>query len=262
MVSADLPAAGVDRALEALSAVGLSPEHVSVERTNGIGPVERHGQWLTLGREPLVWAEVVEGARENARLPARYLVYMFVAGILAGFAVIFANASLMVGAMAVSPDLLPMTAACVGIVGRRRQLFIRALGTLVIGLAVALLSAAALAYILDATGYLAANLPAGSGLVIAPSTKLIVPAATIAFVAGVAGMLAAETKASTAIGVAISVATIPSTAYCGVALAIGSVSQAATGFGILVINIAFLLIGGVVTLSVQRRLRDRLARAR
>ena len=258
MISADLPAAGVDRALEALSAVGLSPEHITVERPNAIGPIERRGRWLTFGREPLVWAEVVEGARENARLPPRYLIYMVVAGVLAGFAVIFANATLMVGAMAVSPDLLPVTAACVGIVGRRHRLFFRALGTLTIGLAVALLSAATLAYLLDASGYLAAHLPDGSGLVIAPSTRLLLPAITIAFVAGVAGMLAAETKASVAIGVAISVATIPSAAYCGVALAIGSINQAATGLGILTVNVAFLLIGGVVTLSVQRRLRARL----
>ena len=70
MSSADLPAAGVDRALEALSAVGLSPEHIMVERTNAIGPIERRGRWLTFGLEPLVWAEVVEAGSGERQTPS------------------------------------------------------------------------------------------------------------------------------------------------------------------------------------------------
>ena len=55
-------------------------------------------------------------ARRNARPVARYLVFMIVAGVIAAYGVIEVNSILIVGAMAVSPDVLPVTAACVGLV--------------------------------------------------------------------------------------------------------------------------------------------------
>ena len=57
----------------------------------------------------------------NARPIARYLAFMFVAGVIACYGVIDANVMLIVGAMAVSPDLLPITAIAVGIVGAGRR---------------------------------------------------------------------------------------------------------------------------------------------
>jgi uncharacterized membrane protein len=74
--------------------------------------------------------------------------------VLAAFAVILRNSVLIVGAMAVSPDLLPVTAACVGIVGRRARLADRAVGTLALGLTVAMATALCMTWILDAIGYL------------------------------------------------------------------------------------------------------------
>ena len=65
---------------------------------------------------------------------ARYLVFMMVAGVIAGFGVIEVNSILIVGAMAVSPDTLPVAAACVGLVSRRGRLARRSLATLVVGL--------------------------------------------------------------------------------------------------------------------------------
>jgi len=205
----------------------------------------------------MVWAEVVEGARENARLPARYLVFMLVAGVLAGLAVLLQNSVLIVGAMAVSPDLLPVTAACVGIVGRRLRLVGRSIGTLALGMTVAILTACLLTLVLDRTGYLAAKLPQGSDLILTPAEELLVPIVIIAFVAGIAGMIATETRASAAVGVAISVTTIPAAAYAGVALAIGTIHEMLVGIGILVVNLLCLVLGGTLTLLLQRWLRRR-----
>lgn len=258
MITADLETAGVDRALELLLEVGLDPDLITVERAITIGPVERHrGRWLHHGSQPVVWAEVVEGARDNAELPARYLLYMFVAGVLAAFAVLLQNTTLIVGAMAVSPDLLPVTAACVGIVGRRPRLFGRAIGALALGLTVSTVTAWALTWILDRTGYLAAKLPTVSELIVIPSTELLLPIVLVAFVAGIAGMIAVETRASAAVGVAISVTTIPAAAYTGVALAIGTSSDWLAGIGVLTLNVLCLLVGGSLTLAVQRLLRKR-----
>jgi uncharacterized membrane protein len=79
----------------------------------------------------------------------------------------------------------------------------------------------------------------------------------VAFAAGVAGMLALETRASAAVGVAISVTTIPASAYLGVAAGVAEVSKAAGAGAVLAINVTMLVIGGCVTLVVQRRLARR-----
>jgi uncharacterized membrane protein len=65
------------------------------------------------------------------------------------YGVIDRNPILIVGAMAVSPDLLPITAIAVGVVGHDRTLALRALLTLVAGLSVAGIFAALFALLQD-----------------------------------------------------------------------------------------------------------------
>src|SRR3954454_7941260 len=80
----------------------------------------------------------------NARGVGQYLVFVAVAGVIGCYGVIDRNPLLLVGAMAVSPDLLAITAIAVGVIGRDRRLALRAWLTLVAGLAVAGLFAALL----------------------------------------------------------------------------------------------------------------------
>lgn len=58
----------------------------------------------------LMWADVVSLAGTNSRLIARYVVFMTVAGVITYNGGVDANTILIVGAMAVTPDLLPITA--------------------------------------------------------------------------------------------------------------------------------------------------------
>ena len=95
----------------------MEREDIALARLDEIGPVSA-GHSAT----SLIWADVLGQARVNARPIARYLVFMMAAGVIAGFGVIEVNSILIVGAMAVSPDLLPLTAACVGLVSRRGRL--------------------------------------------------------------------------------------------------------------------------------------------
>jgi hypothetical protein len=74
----------------------------------------------------------------------------------------------------------------------------------------------------------------------------------VALAAGVAAMLAQETRASSAVGVAISVTTIPAAAYFGVAVVVGQLSDANGALAVLGVNVAMLLVGGTVTLAIQR----------
>jgi uncharacterized hydrophobic protein (TIGR00271 family) len=157
---------------------------------------------------------------------------------------------LIVGAMAISPDLLPVTAACTGLVLRRGRLVRRGLGTLIVGLGVACLLAMAVTFLLDAVD----RLPSGFTLGEIPAAQTHVNATTIlvAAAAGVAGMLAVETRASAAVGVGISVTTIPASAYIGVAVGLGELGKSWSAFAVLGVNIAMMLLGGSVALATQR----------
>jgi uncharacterized hydrophobic protein (TIGR00271 family) len=244
LVTADIRPDAADAALTRLNRLGIPAEDVTLVRLDAIGPAATS--------EPLVlvWADVLSQARVQARAPARYLVLMAVAGVIAALAVVNESSVLIVGAMAISPDLLPITAACTGLVLRRRRLFQRGLGTLVLGLAVACLFAAAVSLFLDVSDLL----PSGFTLGKIPAAQTHVNATTIlvAFAAGVAGMLAVETRASAAVGVGISVTTIPASAFFGVAIGTGELSESWSALAVLGVNIAMMLLGGSIALATQR----------
>jgi uncharacterized hydrophobic protein (TIGR00271 family) len=204
----------------------------------------------------VIWADVLGQASEHARPIARYLAFMVVAGVIAAYGVTEANNVLIVGAMAISPDTLPITAACVGIATRRGRLARRALVTLALGLSATCATAIALAVVLDALDLLPSEFAVGES---ALSGLTTVNDATIgvALAAGVAGMLAVETRASSAVGVAISITTIPAAAYLGVAVGVGNAEKVPGTFAVLGVNVAMLLLAGTATLLVQRWLTER-----
>src|SRR5262249_48175894 len=68
------------------------------------------------GEAAFVWEDILGTAWLNAQPIARYVAFMFVAGVIACYGVLDNNSILIVGAMAVSPDLLPITAVAVGII--------------------------------------------------------------------------------------------------------------------------------------------------
>jgi uncharacterized hydrophobic protein (TIGR00271 family) len=244
LVTADLRPDAADAALTKLGRLGIPADDVTLVRLETIGP--------TATPEPLilVWADVLGRAQVQARVAARYLVLMAVAGVIAGLAVINESSVLIVGAMAISPDLLPVTAACTGLVLRRRRLIERGLGTLVLGLAVAGLLAAAVTLFLR----LFDLLPTGYTLGEIPAAQTHVNATTIlvATAAGIAGMLAVETRASAAVGVGISVTTIPAAAFLGVALGTGELGKSWSALAVLGANITMMLAGGSLALAIQR----------
>ena len=144
VVSAAVRPRAVDTTLEEVRRLGVLDADISLTRAEVVGS-------LATGRAEasLVWADVIGTAWLNARPIARYLAFMFVAGVIACYGVIDDNTILIVGAMAVSPDLLPITAIGVGIATRHLRLAARAALTLALGLAVASLSAALFAFAQD-----------------------------------------------------------------------------------------------------------------
>ncbi len=247
LLTAEVHPDSADPVLEFLLSHGVAEEDIALARLDEIAPVGSEHPATSL-----IWADVLGQARRNARPVALYLAFAITAGVIAAFGVIEVNSILIVGAMAISPDMLPLSAACVGIVSRRGPLLRRAVVTLVVGLGTSCVAAVLVAVALDLTDLMPSdfvlNADALGGL-----TTVDASTVGVAFAAGVAGILALETRASSAVGVAISVTTIPAAAFLGVAAGVGETDKAWGALGVLGTNVAVLLLAGTLTLLVQRR---------
>ncbi len=251
LLTAEIHPESADSVLDYLLGAGLEREDIALARWDEIGPVSAEHSDASM-----IWADVLGQATVNARPIARYLVFMMAAGVIAGFGVIEVNSILIVGAMAVSPDLLPLSAACVGLVSRRARLASRAIVTLLVGLTVTWLMATLVTLVLDLFGRFPAGFDLGESA-LSGLTTVNESTVGVALTAGVAGILALETRASSAVGVGISITTIPAAAYFGVALALGEADKAWGALAVLSVNVAMLLVGGSLTLVVQRRIARR-----
>jgi uncharacterized hydrophobic protein (TIGR00271 family) len=241
-----------------LADAGVSRDDVYLVRFDPITPLALGGSgWLPRAGDSFSWTELLGTARSNARPVARFLTGMAVAGSIAAVGVATINTILIVGAMAVSPDLLPLSAICVGLAGARGRLVGRAAVTLVVGFLVAALFAALTGAVLDRTGYLHSLGSGGLGTLTTTDITTVI----VAFAAGVAGMLTFETRAAAAVGVAISVTTIPAISYFAVALVDNDATDAWGAFLVLVTNVLVLIAAGTLTVTVQRLLRSRRERA-
>ena len=147
--------------------------------------------------------------------------------------------------------------------GRRGRLVAEASLTLIVGLAVAAGAAAVSAAVQDGFDLISSGFDLGSAsAALGGLTTVSHETVVVAFVAGVAGMLALETRASSAVGVAVSVTTIPAAAYLGVAAGIGELSTVTSTIGLLAVNVVMMVVGAVLTLSLQRALRRRRSKSR
>jgi uncharacterized hydrophobic protein (TIGR00271 family) len=247
IVSATVRPRSVDGLLEHLRVHGVADDAVTLTRLEVVGRAAR-GQVET----SLVWEDVLGMAWVYSRPLARYLIFMLVAGVIACYGVIDGNSILIVGAMAVSPDLLPIVAVAVGAVGLQARLAAHALLTLAVGLGAASLSAAASTFLQDKFDFLPSGFNLHHAGVLGGLTSVSNETVVVALAAGVAGMLALETRASAGVGVAISVTTIPASAYLGVAIGLGEGAKASGALGVLATNVAMLIVGASLTLALQR----------
>jgi uncharacterized hydrophobic protein (TIGR00271 family) len=250
LLSARVRPRSVDALLDTLHDLGVADRDVTLARIEIVGA-------LAQGRaeRTLVWADVMGTAWVNARPLARYLAFMVVAGVIACYGVVDNNG--IVGAMAVSPDLLPITAVAVGVVGRQAELAVRALLTLALGLTAAGLAAAASTFVQDHGGYIPSSYSIHANGVLTGLTTISNETVVVALVAGVAGMLALETRASSGVGVAISVTTIPAVGYFGVAVGLGELDKAFGALAVLGVNVLMMAVGAVATLLLQRAILSR-----
>jgi uncharacterized hydrophobic protein (TIGR00271 family) len=252
---ADVEPAIADRLLEEIDALGIGVEDYVLSKVEVIAPQHRHHRGDS-GVDGFAWVEVMGQARANSRPLARYLALINVAAVIAALGVITNSSILIVGAMAVSPDLLPICATAVGIVGGRYALARRAFSTLALGLGLVVVTAMVLSALLKWAGLLPDGFQVEESS-LATLAHTDYSTVLIALAAGVAAMLSFETRASTAVGVAISVTTIPASAYLGVALGAGGIEHAMGAAVVLAINVSLLIVSATLTLAVQRWLPNR-----
>jgi uncharacterized hydrophobic protein (TIGR00271 family) len=253
VVAATARPTAVDPLLDELARLDVPGSDIAVTRVEAVEWTARRN-----GDGGLVWADVLGQAWINARPIARYLALMFAAGVIAGYGVTDRNSILIVGAMALSPDLLPITAIGVGLVGLKAKLTVAAFVTLAAGMAAASAAAAVVGFGQNHFDLL----PRGFSLSSASNTlgglvSISHETIAVALVAGMAGMLSLESRASSAVGVAVSVTTIPAAAYLGVAVGLGEAGTAWGALGLLGANVAMMVLGASATLTIQRSLRQR-----
>jgi uncharacterized hydrophobic protein (TIGR00271 family) len=182
-----------------------------------------------------------------------YLAFMTIAMIIAALGVLLDQPILIVGSMVVGPEFGPLAALCVGLVQRKAGLVRRSGLALGIGFPFAMVITVGVVWLLTAADLVDRSMLLGER----PLTDFIWrPDALswiVGFLGGVAGILSlTSAKAGTLVGVLISVTTIPAAANAAVALAYRVRDEAVGSAWQLVINIAAIVLGGVLTLLIQQ----------
>jgi uncharacterized hydrophobic protein (TIGR00271 family) len=203
--------------------------------------------------DAVVWEGVESRTSQSAELSASFLVFMVVATLLAGAAIMTDSQVLLIGAMVIGPEFGPLAGFCVAVAERRFALAVRSLVALVVGFPVAIAVTLAVTLVLRELSAAPETITAASR----PATYFIADPSTVSIIvatlAGVAGVLSLTTERSGALtGVLISVTTIPAAANIGVAAAYADWEELGGALEQLLINLTCLTVTGVATLGLLR----------
>jgi uncharacterized hydrophobic protein (TIGR00271 family) len=256
-LSAEVDATSADAAVDRLADLGIASNDLTLWRVPGTQPLGWRRRTRSSDSDAQVWAEIVGRADVHAQVATSYVVYMVAAGVIAGIGVLTGSAVLLVGAMAISPDLLPISASAIGIVERRWRLTVRAVRTLMIGLGTGAAAAFVATALLRLFGRVPDDLRLADTVMGEALTELGPGSLMVAAAAGVAAMMAFERPGGAAVGVAISVTTIPAAAYVGATMAMGRDDPMWGAMAVLIANVVVLLVATTATLVLQRRSRRR-----
>ena len=208
--------------------------------------------------DAVVWEEVEARTSENTELSVSFLLFMVLACLIASVGVILDSPILIIGAMVVGPEFGPLAGFCVAVVQRRPKLVKRSLLPLVVGFPIGITAAFVFTLAIDAAGLT----PEGFRADEHPLTQFISHPDAFSYIvatfAGIAGVLSlTSTKSGALVGVLISVTTIPAAANIGVAAAYGDGDVWAGAMAQLAVNLTAIVLAGILTLFIQRKLYQR-----
>lgn len=262
VVMCDVAREDASAVLRALSALGL-------ERTGSIAAEEIDLALSTRAEaaeraapgdpaDAVVWEQIYARTGAEARLSWTYLVFLVVACLIAAAGILLDSAVLVVGAMVVGPEFGPVAGLCVALGARERHHARRSLVALAVGFPIAIAAAVAGTLLARAVGLV----PEGFAAAERPLTGFVATvdaiSLVVALLAGAAGILSLTSgRSGTLVGVLISVTTVPAAGDVGVSLAIGDWAEASGAGAQLAGNLVALVVGGTLTLLIQRRGRAR-----
>lgn len=208
--------------------------------------------------DAVLWDQVEQQVSESTDLSLTFLAFMVIATLLAAIGILTDSTILIVGAMVVGPEFGPLAALCVSVVRHRPAIARRAAKALSVGFVTAITASFVVTFALrwlslvpDAVG---PESRAQTFFISHPDTFSVI----VALLAGTAGMLSLSTaKSGALIGVLISVTTIPAAANIGVAAAYGDWNEWRGAMLQLAINLSMIVLAGVATLALERRLYRR-----
>lgn len=215
------------------------------------------------GADSVVWLEVVQRAYDDSELNFTYLAFMVLATLIAAVGVILDSPILVIGAMVLGPEFGPIAGLGVSLVRRRWGLLRRALLTLVVGFAVAIVFALAVSLVGRGLGWIDPGTITGrradTDFIYQPDKWSLV----VAIIAAAAGVLSiTSAKGSGMAGVFISVTTIPAAGNIAVATAVGAWREVGGSALQLAINITGMALAGWLTLLLQQVLWRKVTRHR
>lgn len=205
--------------------------------------------------DAVIWDTVIEQSYAGSRATVSYYLFFVLASLLAAVAVITDSSVLVVGAMVVGPEFGTVAAVATGLVFGRLGLTWKALRLLVSGVLVSVVVVALLSLVAGLTGLITAEMVTRprpqTGFIWHPDRWSFI----VALIAGAAGVLAMTTaRANAMVGVFISVTTIPAVGNFALALGVWAPSEIRGSTAQLGVNVAGMVLAGVVVLALQRLL--------
>ncbi len=280
LVSFTLPRNAVETVLDDLQAAGLSEDDHTVVVTaetvisRTFGTLKSRYASDALGDDRLARHELYAESDALISTVPIYLTMTLLSAIVATAGLLLDSAAVVVGSMVIAPLIGPALAASVGTVLNEGDLFRQGLAYQLLGVAVAIVGAAAFAWLAKSMFLV----PPGINIVeIDEVSERLLPdllSLFIAFGAGIAGALSLATGISAAlVGVMIAAALIPPAGAAGIAIAWGAPVAAIGSLILVFVNLLAINITGLFTLwlmgyrpqvwtdtgDAQRQVRRRLA---
>jgi uncharacterized hydrophobic protein (TIGR00271 family) len=264
LVYADVAREGANETIDALRAIGVHHDgaiHIEPVRT-WISQAGFEAERRTPGSsaDAVVWTDVVQRAYEESELNWTYLSFMTLATFIAGIAIVLDSQVLVIGAMVLGPEFVPIAALGLALVRRRYTLLRLAAGTLLagFGIGIALTTLAALAG--RALGWINESDVIGPR----PDTAFIYTpdkwSFIVAIAAAAAGVLSlTSAKVGGLSGVFISVTTVPAAGNVALGLAFGVGDEIWGSLLQLLVNISGMAVAGWLTLAFQQAVWSRVS---
>jgi len=257
IVLAELARESVDEVVRALcdldvdsyGAISISDVGTSISDAADKAELEAPGE----GQDAVIWEEVVRNADDQSRLTWTFVAFLVISTLIASIAIVVDSAVLLIGAMVLGPEFGPIAAMCVAVVHRRHAIAGRAVRSFGVGFGVAIVVALLMALVSRWVGWIDVDTlttarPA-TGFITSPDKWSFI----VAFIAGIAGVLAlTSSKSGGLVGVFISVTTVPAAGNLALAIALANGAEIGRSLTQLGINVAGLLLAGMLTLVVQK----------